>query len=264
VQPSVSDANQAMIEYIDQNGGTIAAFDGDAISDTPPDPSPVLYAAHGQNFFCTQQTITVSGTLRNQSVSFTFTPDVGNVMSYYKNWNCSNPPVPQHFSPLQIQQMISTLNKAPRNALLCPTCPPAPQCQQVTGCISPSFWEFSLSCSGEGVGMVYNGNCTNTSGEPTPCYAGFNGSSLAQASWFGAPGPPLFQTASSQETATVCTSNSSGNTCITVNPVNLPACPGTPSEPPPACPTGEKLCDGFNPPRCVPVNECLVDPATPH
>jgi hypothetical protein len=36
--PSASAADQAVIDYIAQNGGTIDALDGDLLSDTPPDP----------------------------------------------------------------------------------------------------------------------------------------------------------------------------------------------------------------------------------
>ena len=140
--------------------------------------------------------------------------------------------------------------------------PPSAQFQE-TGCIGPSFWQFSLTCTGEDVGIVYNGNCTSPSGELTSCYAGFNGSFSATASWSGAPGPPLFQSAGSQETALVCTKNSAGNTCIHVTPVNLPACPTAPSEPAPLCPTGEKFCYKFTPPQCVPATECLIQMVRP-
>lgn len=113
--PSAAAADQAVIDYIAQNGGTIAALDGDRISDTPPDPSQVLYTAHGQDY-CAQQKLTVNGVMNNQKVSFTFDPDVGNIMSYYPS--CSYPPTPQHFSPLQIQRMIETLNNTSRRSLL--------------------------------------------------------------------------------------------------------------------------------------------------
>jgi hypothetical protein len=140
--------------------------------------------------------------------------------------------------------------------------PPAGQCQ-ITGCVSPSFWQFSLSCSGENVGILYNGNCTTPGGESTLCLAGHNGSSTATASWSGAPGPPLFETAVTQETATVCTGNATDGTCIHVTPQNLPACPAGPSEPPPVCNAGYKLCYKTLPPQCVPANECLIQIRAP-
>jgi hypothetical protein len=113
---SASAADQAVINYIAQNGGTINALDGDRISDTPPDPSVLLYAAHNNQNVCTQPTITVTGIMNNVAVSFTFAPDRGNVMSYYPS--CSNPPTPQHFSPQQIQRMTQTLTYTSRSALL--------------------------------------------------------------------------------------------------------------------------------------------------
>jgi hypothetical protein len=112
---SAAAADQAVINYIAQNGGTINALDGDRISDTPPDPSVLLYMAHNQNI-CIQPTITVTGIMNNNPVSLTFAPDRGNVMSYYSS--CSNPPTPQHFSPQQIQRMTQTLTYTSRRALL--------------------------------------------------------------------------------------------------------------------------------------------------
>jgi hypothetical protein len=112
---SVSAADQAMIKYIANNGGTVNALDGDRISDTPPDPSVLLYQVHKQNI-CTQQSITVTGSLNGNSVSYTFNPDPRNVMSYYTS--CTNPPTPQHFSTQQIQRMTQTLISSTRRSLL--------------------------------------------------------------------------------------------------------------------------------------------------
>lgn len=119
--PSASAADQAVIDYIAANGGTIDALDGDGLSDTPPDPSPVLYKAHGQDY-CSQPKIGATGVMNNQKVSFTFAPDLGNIMSYYLS--CSNPPTPQHFSMQQIQRMNETLNNPPRRSLLTAPQPP--------------------------------------------------------------------------------------------------------------------------------------------
>jgi hypothetical protein len=110
--------DQQIVDYIAANGGTIDALDGDAESDTPPDPGPVAYKAHNQNV-CTSPSLTVKGTSNGQQVSFTFDPDRTNVMGYYTSQQCnsgSNPP-PQTFSFQQIQQLQRTLNKAPRNQL---------------------------------------------------------------------------------------------------------------------------------------------------
>ena len=47
----------------------------------------------------------------------------------------------------------------------CPLCPPAAQCK-MTGCIGDISWNYSLKCTGDGVGIVYNGGCRDTFGEP--------------------------------------------------------------------------------------------------
>ena len=47
--PSQQAADQGLIDYIAANGGTLNALDGDLLSDTAPDPSPVLYGAHQQD-----------------------------------------------------------------------------------------------------------------------------------------------------------------------------------------------------------------------
>jgi photosystem II stability/assembly factor-like uncharacterized protein len=147
----------------------------------------------------------------------------------------------------------------------CPLCPPPPQCSKPTGCIGPGSWLFGLSCTGMNVGIIYNGNCHDTFGEPRPCYAGSNGTSSVSASWSGSPGPPLFQTVDSQDSPTVCTENAAGQTnCKTIT-LEPPACPSesVPPTPTSPCAQGQRLCDKFNPPRCVPDDECLVTPSHP-
>jgi photosystem II stability/assembly factor-like uncharacterized protein len=141
----------------------------------------------------------------------------------------------------------------------CPLCPPAAQCK-MTGCIGDISWSYSLTCTGDGVGIVYNGGCSDTSGEPRSCYAGFNGSSTAQASWGGAIGPPTWLSAGAQGSPTVCTTNNTGEqTCKVFNSGNLPACPpqsGGPTLPPPRCGQGETYCMKYSPPMCVPSQDC--------
>ena len=44
---TVAAAQQTLVNYIMANGATIAALDGDGLQDTPPDPSPILFAAVG-------------------------------------------------------------------------------------------------------------------------------------------------------------------------------------------------------------------------
>ena len=146
----------------------------------------------------------------------------------------------------------------------CPLCPPAAQCK-MTGCIGDMSWQYSLKCTGQDVGIVYNGGCADTSGEPRSCNAGFNGSSTAQASWAGTIGPPTWLTPGAQGSPTVCTRNNTGEqTCKIFESSNLPACglqSGGPALPPPHCGQSsqgetETYCTKYTPPRCVPEGAC--------
>jgi Polyglycine hydrolase-like, structural repeat len=121
--PSADDADQAVIDYVAAGDGTTNVLDGDGLSDTPPDPSPVLYQAHGQDV-CVQGKITVSGTMKGAKVKFSFAPDPENVMSYFGG--CAptgSPPSPRRFSPQQIQTMNKTLDHSARRHLLEVPCP---------------------------------------------------------------------------------------------------------------------------------------------
>ena len=117
-------AEQAVVDWITSNGGSAnVALDGDLLSDTPPDPSPQLFDAKGQNV-CVNRSITASGHTSGGSVSFTFTPDPQNAMSYFGG--CVAPgspsgtlPVQRTFSPQQITKMNATLRGA-RSHLLTP------------------------------------------------------------------------------------------------------------------------------------------------
>ncbi|MGA9565279.1 MAG: hypothetical protein WBS19_07140, partial [Candidatus Korobacteraceae bacterium] len=141
----------------------------------------------------------------------------------------------------------------------CPLCPPAAQCK-MTGCVGDISWNYSLKCTGQDVGIVYNGGCSDTSGEPRSCNAGFNGSSTTEASWGGAIGPPTWLTPGAQGSPTVCTRNNTGEqTCKIFDSGNLPACPpqsGGPALPPPHCGQTETYCTKYTPPRCVPEGAC--------
>jgi hypothetical protein len=68
---------------------------------------------------------------------------------------------------------------------LCAGCPLPPRCTASTDCAGT----LRISCSGQDVGVVFNGNCYNLYGEPTPCYAGFTGASTVSAGgdvyWIG-------------------------------------------------------------------------------
>lgn len=148
----------------------------------------------------------------------------------------------------------------------CPLCPPLPQCTQ-SGCFGPASWGFGLSCTGVGVGIVFNGGCYDLYGEPRLCYAGFNGSSPVSASWGGLVGPPLWQNMAQQENPQVCTQNAAGEqSCETVT-MKVPACP--PNSGPPAPPQlcteqGKRWCDKYDPPRCVSEQDCTVIPTHPN
>jgi hypothetical protein len=116
--PSAQAADQAIIGYIATHGGTVNALDGDLLSDTTPDPSPVLYGAHSQDI-CAQQEIVVSGTISGQPVSFTFAPDPNNVMGYYRTCGPAGaPPTPARFSLQQVQRMHETLQHPSRRHLI--------------------------------------------------------------------------------------------------------------------------------------------------
>lgn len=116
--PTAAQADQAVIDYIASHGGTIDGLNGDAVSDTAPDPSPVLYRAHNQDI-CANPQITVHGKMNGNQVSFTLAPDPNNIMSYFGG--CPAPTAnstPFHFSAQQIQRMAATLNHASRKALV--------------------------------------------------------------------------------------------------------------------------------------------------
>jgi hypothetical protein len=101
-----ADVDTALVRYIRNNGGTIDALDGDAISDTPPDPARALYTTHRANI-CTSNAITVT--------SYTFRPDIRNVMSYHDYTGCG---LTATFTPMQIQRMRQTLGHASRSHLV--------------------------------------------------------------------------------------------------------------------------------------------------
>lgn len=112
---SLATVDQAVIDYIAANGGTIQALNGDGLSDTSPDPMPELYTVHGQDI-CTNPAITVNGKLNGKPVSYTFTPDPNNIMSYFGG--CSATFNNFHFSSQQIQRMTDTLKHVSRQHLV--------------------------------------------------------------------------------------------------------------------------------------------------
>jgi hypothetical protein len=137
-----------------------------------------------------------------------------------------------------------------------PLVPPKATCPvDVTDCTG----ELTISCNGPDVGIVFNGNCHDVTGQPVPCYAGFTGASTVSAGgnvdWIGSTTSP--------NVATVCTENALGETCTNVSaPVPAP-CQVPPGPPVPQCGPSEKWCLRFTPPQCAPIKECLVTPAHP-
>ena len=82
------EATQIMLDYINAHGSSTAAFDGDGLSDTPPDP--------GTQYYFTQHWDPCNGPATFQIGPYSFSPDRHNVMSYFA---CD----PRDFSPQQIQ-----------------------------------------------------------------------------------------------------------------------------------------------------------------
>jgi hypothetical protein len=94
----------AMIQTLNQNGGNIAPFNGDNLSDTPPDPTPGGWAT-GQDPCTTDLNVTLSS---GQVVQFR--PDKFNFMGY---WGCADR---RSMTPDQIQVMRSNLLTHPDRA----------------------------------------------------------------------------------------------------------------------------------------------------
>lgn len=116
--PSGAEADQALVDYIAANGGKISALDGDALTDTPPDPSPRWHTAHGVNL-CDDLSITISGKVGNKTKTFSVTLEPNNIMSYFAgcpSW--TGPDAQMHFSAQQIKKMSDTLKHKARVALI--------------------------------------------------------------------------------------------------------------------------------------------------
>jgi photosystem II stability/assembly factor-like uncharacterized protein len=131
----------------------------------------------------------------------------------------------------------------------CPLCPPPPQCSASTDCSGV----MSVSCTGQDVGVIFNGNCFGPSGEPTSCVAGFHGLSTVSAGgtvdWLGSTTSP--------NRAQACTKNATGQvTCIIVT---APVADTTPCQgnfgPPPGDPCFSGL--GSNELWCARLGHCV-------
>jgi hypothetical protein len=140
--------------------------------------------------------------------------------------------------------------------------PPAATCQ-MTGCVGSSHWQYSMTCTGMDVGIIYSGGCVDPGGEPASCNVGSDGSSTVSASWIGAPGPPTWYTPSGQGSPTVCTQGFGQLNCNTYTFSNLPVCASTGTPVTPMCGVGEKYCTKFSPPMCVPEKLCTVQSGQP-
>ncbi|MGA7414779.1 MAG: hypothetical protein WBW33_30195, partial [Bryobacteraceae bacterium] len=128
--------------------------------------------------------------------------------------------------------------------------PANPVCTASIDCLR----ELTISCTGPNVGVSFNGNCRDSSGYPTLCYAGFTDASTVTAGgdvrWIG-----------STNQATACDTVNGIENCIVVAAQSPSSCPPPPDGPPPLCGPLDKWCARFN--ACVPVKECLVGPPTP-
>lgn len=148
----------------------------------------------------------------------------------------------------------------------CPLCPAKPKCTAGVNCEG----EFWISCTGEGVFVLFRGSCVDKGGDPVDCVAGPNGSDTITAggipSWTS-PNEWVNRGSDTQlvpATAKVCTKNGQYDTCITVSGDPPSSCPAGPPGPPPKCPVGERWCDRFSPARCAPPKDCpLLTPDQP-
>lgn len=106
-------AEKAVVQYAAANGGTVAAFNGDGLSDTTPDCCRDLYdhknLSHNSSG---PASVTVSGTVDGKDYTLTLTPPRNNVMSYFF-WGA-----PQKVTPQQAETIHSTLNHDRRRILI--------------------------------------------------------------------------------------------------------------------------------------------------
>ncbi len=119
---------QAVIDFMQSNGGTIDAFDGDLIADTPPDPEQALFALkggaaypgdHGHPFYCDQTDVVAAGMVGGVPTSVHFYPDMLNVMSYYSTCPSDTPNFGErHFTRGQVDRMHQALTDPSRSQLV--------------------------------------------------------------------------------------------------------------------------------------------------
>lgn len=119
---------QAVIDWMTTHGSTIAAFDGDLLPDTPPDPEQALFALkggatynvdHGHAFYCDQTKVDASGTVAGATQTVHFEPDMMNVMSYYSPCPAGTPNFGQrHFTRQQVARIHKALTDPARSQLV--------------------------------------------------------------------------------------------------------------------------------------------------
>lgn len=114
-----ADAEQRLVSYIQANGGTEAALDGDLLGDTAPDCGAVPYDAAGwAHGAADRTTVTFEQSTGSAPYDFTFTPPRDNAMSYF------TPGRAQTFTAQQRQRVQETLQHDRRRRLSEWPCPP--------------------------------------------------------------------------------------------------------------------------------------------
>jgi len=117
-----------VIDWMTTHDGNIAAFDGDLLPDTPPDPEHALFALkrgptytadHGHAFYCDQTTVDASGSVAGAAQTVHFAPDMLNVMSYYSPCPAGTPNFGQrHFTREQVARIHKALTDPARSQLV--------------------------------------------------------------------------------------------------------------------------------------------------
>jgi hypothetical protein len=108
---SPAEAEERLVRFIRENGGTLDALDGDLLGDTAPDPGTLFWVRHGHDACGGTDTVVLSGTLDGTPYDYVLTPPRANVMSYYACPDAS-------FTVQQSERMHATLVHSSRVHLL--------------------------------------------------------------------------------------------------------------------------------------------------
>ncbi len=149
-----------VVRYVRNNGGTVAAMNGDLLSDTANDCSTVVYSAQGLAHGPSgPATINLKGTLDGLPYNLTFSPPRNNVMSYF-GWGSA-----QRFTAQQIQRMHLTLAHPHRRILIEPPCSPdfhGLDASKFQLCfdywVHRGLWPHTLSANGVGAKTIMAGS----------------------------------------------------------------------------------------------------------